>query len=282
MMIWCIVSLLIQSQVKSLLTIRRSFRCEGILKTTSSKYLLSYFCKDDSRHRQVFGGSLPSDVESTVGFSEFDVYIENTDAFGMLNNGNIPVMFERTLSKTLLSNSGRMIGFKVLKYTKPARLGERLIVHSKPSKKSNNGFTLTVKLSSSNNEEYEEGQKNDTSSGTSIASATGVKFKKEVNLKDEDFSLQSSSIPLNFNDGKVFKSTFRLWADELGVPSSVTDAHGSNQLVMYLPTRTVFNLLERGRSDMLGGPAVLASSAASSVHYYGRLIYWYDWIVVYK
>ena len=41
-----------------------------------------------------------------------------------------------------------------------------------------------------------------------------------------------------------------------------------SSLKMALPTRTLFNLLERGRSNMLGGPEVLAQSAQSAVHYY--------------
>ena len=175
------------------------------------------------------------------------VFIELTDAFGMMYNGNVPVLIERALTKD--HDGGRMISIKTLKYTNPARLGDQVSVNVQPSKKKGKG-SYSAKLTATNNRE--NGPPVTISSGTSITVSNG-----ESNDNDE----KSTTIVTTSWNGKekLFVSCFKLWPDEMGDLSSTR---------MALPTRTLFNVLERGRSNMLGGPEVLAQSAQSAVHYY--------------
>jgi acyl-CoA thioesterase FadM len=168
----------------------------------------------------------------------FDVYIELTDAFGMLYNSNIPLLMERALAKTL-NKHGRVINAKTIKFRKPARLGDSLELSIKPSKKDD---VFTVKVSSIiswGSTDRDE-----------IASATGVRLgclpycAEGINLSAID-------------DKKLFSSKFRVWDDELGPGNMLT-------------TKTIFNLFERCRTDALGGPRELAASAADTVHFYGK------------
>jgi hypothetical protein len=55
-------------------------------------------------------------------------------------------------------------------------------------------------------------------------------------------------------DETKFESSYRIWPDELA----------SNML----STKTIFNLFERARSDILGGPSALEELMQSSVHIY--------------
>ena len=170
------------------------------------------------------------------------VFIELTDAFGMMYNGNVPVLIERALTKE--NSKGRMISIKTLKYTNPARLGDLVSVNVQPSKKGKG--TYSAKVTATNNR--------DDVPPVTISSATSI----IVSNSENDDKVDQATTSWNGQE-KLFVSCFKLWPDELGDQSS---------LKMALPTRTLFNLLERGRSNMLGGPEVLAQSAQSAVHYY--------------
>ena len=187
-------------------------------------------------------------MRSTTATTEVEVlitpvFIELTDAFQMLYNGNVPMLIERAIVAG--SNTNRMISVKTLKFTNPARLGDLLEVSVQPSKKGG-GFTAKLVTMSSVNQLSVA-----IASATSVVIAAGADMNEVVNEASTDTPLPAT--------GKIFVSCFRLWPDELGDMSAAHTA---------LPTRTVFNLLERGRSNVLGGPQVLAQSASSALHYY--------------
>ena len=184
------------------------------------------------------------DADVNVDLS-IPVFIELTDAFGMMYNGNVPVLIERALTK---GNDGRrMVSIKTLKYTNPARLGDQVCVNIQPSKKGK-AFCYSAKLTAINSR---------SDAPVTISSATSV-IVSNGNGDDKEVQPTVASTSWSGKE-KLFVSCFKLWPDEMGDLSS---------LRMALPTRTLFNLLERGRSNMLGGPEVLAQSAESAVHYY--------------
>jgi acyl-CoA thioesterase FadM len=139
------------------------------------------------------------------------------------------------------------VSVKTLKFTNPARLGDLLEVSVQPSKKAGGGFTAKLVASSSVDQQP-----------VAIASATSVMIATGIVANEKEEELYTNTL-LSTTD-KVFVSCFRLWPDEMVCDMSSPHA--------ALPTRTVFNLLERGRSNMLGGPQVLAQSASAALHYY--------------
>jgi hypothetical protein len=188
----------------------------------------------------------------------FDVYIEFTDAFGMLYNSNIPLMMERAMASAN-GGPGRIVAAKSIKFRKPARLGDKLeVVVKHPLQPNCETFGIKIGASRSfgglpsniqalSHIGADSGHLQDDWS-EEIASGTGIKF-----CKDRYFQTAGSSDP-QYQGGMV--STFRVWDDELGPGGSLT-------------TKTIFNLLERARSDAVGGPKALARSASEAVHFYG-------------
>ena len=84
---------------------------------------------------------------------------------------------------------------------------------------------------------------------------TEVFVAKRAILSDTPGYHFEETTPLQPHAGsKTYVSECVLYADEL--------QHGGRESYM-LPTRTVFNLFERGRTDALGGPARLAALTSS-------------------
>jgi acyl-CoA thioesterase FadM len=76
---------------------------------------------------------------------------------------------------------------------------------------------------------------------------------KSISLKpyNDYYNNINNITPITSSSYKTFSFEYKLHHDELGINNIMT-------------TRTVFNLFERARTDILGGPKVLAESSSSS------------------
>ena len=157
---------------------------------------------------------------------EHSVYIEDTDAMGVMLNSEYPRQMERALPA-----GDKVFGCKALKYLKPAELGDKLKWTAASGRKAGT-FKVTCER---------EGDE------VAIFIATGV---VSTALQDGDVSGGVPDTP--------HSSSFVVIGDELCAFTG------------QLHTRTVFNLFERGRTDILGGGKGLktmmnASSGIESV-----------------
>ena len=205
------------------------------LRLTMLIYLLvrssSYVARNNVRRRFEKGAVAP-----------FGVYIESTDAFGMMFYANFPILVERALVAESGTSLGLLTSLKEMKFRNPARLGDTL--------------TLTcsdAKVTCSN-------QKGDDIFVATKA-ALGVRGVG-TRLKEIDLDKELTAVQ------KMVR--FKLWPDELSENSRSEEfpddfASGTG---LFVPTRTIFNLFERGRTEALGGPHMLAAAQASKTHVY--------------
>jgi len=150
------------------------------------------------------------------------VYIESTDAFGMMFYATMPVLVERSLQVEQGSDA-LLQSFKLMKLKSPARLGD------------------VLELSSTGNGKVEcVTQNSDVIFTATKALLASVVLNQEA--ETEEVVGQHTS-------------AFALFPDEVGAGGLVS-------------TRTIFNLFERGRTDVLGGPSQLAAAQSSNNHVY--------------
>ena len=158
------------------------------------------------------------------------VYIESTDAFGMMFYATMPVLVERSLQVEQGSDA-LLQSFKLMKLKSPARLGDVLELSCDNgnikciSQNSEVIFTATKAVLRTNQEDEEEEEE-----------------EEEEEAETEEVVGQHTS-------------AFVLFPDEVGAGGA-------------LSTRTIFNLFERGRTDVLGGPSQLAAAQSSNNHVY--------------
>jgi acyl-CoA thioesterase FadM len=156
--------------------------------------------------------------------------------FNVVYNANYLSFIERAISGRDMSNC-RITRFKTLKFRSPARLGDKIQVNiTQPigsNKISSKVFSSSAEYSSCNNIEYQK---------------KFIPLNNIINVKDvSEFNI----IP----GGKKHISEFTVWTDELGREG-------------YLISKTILQLMERARTDILGGPQVLAQIAKGSKHIY--------------
>jgi len=147
------------------------------------------------------------------------MYIEHTDAFSVVYNANYPLFVERALSPA----SARIISMKTLKYRSPARLGDKIEVSLESSRRSPDRVNARI-----------------CTKDTEIATANTIEFQSTIHRLPAH--IETTSVEAISN----FQSEFRLWRDELGPDNTIL-------------TKTAFQLFERARTDILGGPEALAS-----------------------
>ena len=152
--------------------------------------------------------------------SNFNIYIEHTDMFNVVYNANYLSFIERAISGRDMSNC-RITRFKTLKFRSPARLGDKIQVNiTQPigsNKISSKVFSSSAEYSSCNNIEYQK----------KFAPLNNI-----INVKDvSEFNIISG--------GKKHVSEFTVWTDELGREG-------------YLISKTILQLMERARTDILG------------------------------
>eukprot|EP01041_Mallomonas_annulata_P007882 gene7882-16138_t len=143
-------------------------------------------------------------------------------------HANHPVVLERALSKQY-GIEKRILSAKLLKYKRPARLGDKL--ECQLSTFTAEGWYSAKILS-------EDGQEILTCKKLTIV---------DVNRRDNVVVG-----PEIVSEGNMCSSRFRLWSDELSPGYCLT-------------TKSIFNLFERGRTDSLGGPAALAKLSKETV-----------------
>jgi acyl-CoA thioesterase FadM len=182
-------------------------------------------------------------VDDDVPAFSTDVFIEHTDAFQMMLNTHVPTFIERALMNRNENLKGRVTGIKTLKYKTPGRLGDTVDVTVHASKKHPGAFNAKVIANGAQ----------------AIAAATSVTFSASNTATQELPPPQQLAAPPSWDDaGKLFVSAFKLWPEEMP----------TQHQQLPISTATIFNLFERGRSNMLGGPRALAQSQSAAVHYY--------------
>lgn len=167
--------------------------------------------------------------------TEYDVYIESTDAYGMLYYPNYIIAAERGIM-SFQNGLKRIVAAKTMKYKKPARLGDKLYVQCSKSKRSDSYISNVYRITNGEKEE--------------LFTATGI-----VSYPAND--VIKTSINHSPALDNSFVSTYRVWPDEC--------MNGG-----ILSTKSILNYFERCRTDIIGGPAALASTAQDDVHVYGE------------
>ena len=171
---------------------------------------------------------LSASASAAASSSRFRVFIEHTDAFQMLLNSNFPVLVERSLACD--STAEQLVGFRLLKLKSPGRLGDELTLDCSSSGGEQDGSKVVCR----------------NQAGSEIFSAT--KAMVGVATDDDRQQQQQQQPPSDSFEFDVFP-------DEL-----VRDG--------VLSTKTVFNLFERGRTSVLGGPDRLQAALAAANHVY--------------
>lgn len=157
--------------------------------------------------------------------STFPAYIESTDAFGVVFYSTYPVLLERALGTATNAIGARLKSVKTMRFKRPARLGDRLVFACQES------GSVTCSNSVSGEELF---------SARKAELCRGIVSAEAAPLRDVRF--------------RVHVSEYAVFPDEMqGCDGSAA-----------LTTRTVFNLFERARTDVLGGPASLMSAVSSS------------------
>ena len=194
---------------------------------------------------------------------KFDVYIEYTDTFQMLFNSNYPMLVERSVNdRNEYENSGcRLMSTKSMKFKKKASLGDSLefVVKSKKDSNSHNDDQLVsdiVKFP----QMFDISCSIQTIADDTIFQCTKATFLHSDMLLDEIISHNTS--PSFIPNLKIHESENTLYSDELVVIKK------HDKWKHMLSTKTIFNLFERSRTDILGGPKELASTADTSLHIY--------------
>jgi len=149
----------------------------------------------------------------------------------MLLNSNFPVLVERSLASD--SADEQLVGFRLLKLKSPGRLGDELTLDCSSSGGEQDGSKVVCR----------------NQAGVEIFSAT--KAMVGVATVDDRQQQQEQQQQQPPSDSFVFD----VFPDEL-----VRDG--------VLSTKTVFNLFERGRTSVLGGPDKLKAALAASNHVY--------------
>ena len=166
------------------------------------------------------------------------VFIEDTDTFGVVYNANYPLYIERAigLHYTISPSSPRIVKFKNLKYKAPSRLGDNLKLEVTPNKK--NPLLLNAKIIKCRSDDIE------------ISSCIGIEYQETLGRIDatrEKFREEKNS--------PVYTSKFDVYWDEKSHINTLT-------------TETIFKLFERARTNVLGGPDALLALSSGSTHVY--------------
>jgi len=158
----------------------------------------------------------------------FPIYIEDTDAYGILYNGNYLKFYDRALCSVLPSDPWSLIRFDAQKFVASPALGDRVVVRGILQ---DGTWDLTM-TSIDGNQVY-----------NSIVNVTVAVPDQHglMELPDPNKPPPKDSVDANLSS---FIDTFPVFRDEL-------DAQGR------LPLRIALNYFERARSNYLGGPEQL-------------------------
>lgn len=166
--------------------------------------------------------TMPSDPPrfATSTSIDFDVFIEDTDAFGMIYNANYLKLYQRAI-ETLHGGAQLIVRADRMKYKIPGRMGDKLTVQST--------FLRTEG-------EISVWEQRVLCSGRELNSAT---TQVPLNTSPRECAVMNDS-----TDPQCATPPFRVWADECMVGGGI-------DLVASL------RFFERSRTLALGGPASL-------------------------
>lgn len=169
------------------------------------------------------------------------VYIEDTDAYGIMYNGNYLRSYDRALHlsvealRQVEGNGWSIVSLGHQKFIASPALGADFIIQgsSKQQDDSSNLQTWDVKMTSP-----------DGSTVFNVATELIICVPSKTNCTDNAFSLPPiEPFDVKETSSKVAIEQFVIHRDEI-------DAHWEG----HLPLRNVLNLFERSRSNLLGGP----------------------------
>lgn len=214
---------------------------------------------------------------------KFNTYIEYTDTFKMLFNSNYPMLVERAVNHQLTTtevddnhdidkHNGyvtcgyRMTAAKTMKFKKKASLGDQLeFTLKEKSHKSNANAASTLQYDISCNRVHNDSD-NDNDNDNIFQCNKAI-----FQLNNQFFNSLSlvKKKPNFLPSTHIHKSTFDIYSDELQIfTDNQNERETTNQINAALSTKTIFNLFERSRTDVLGGPKKLAETADTSFHIY--------------
>lgn len=165
----------------------------------------------------------------------YHIYIESTDAFQVAYHATFPVFLERSIGNHLNRPGMRLRSIRNMKFKNPAIMGN------------------TVQF-----EVDGDGTGAKCMDGTSMRE---LYTARKAFLLEQSWIYGPLRLPLIADSLALHKSEYTVYPDEMQ-----QDINNVN--IRKLTTRTIFNLFERARTDLLGGPAALADLLKSDFKVY--------------
>ena len=198
----------------------------------------------------------PSSLQSTIGSTDassivtaivpFDVYyIELTDAYGMMYHSNYMALIERSIIQTIARHNSRLLSTEPTKtngiFTRPRTINSMKLAKFRAAARL--GDVLHVEI---------------IAADTDLSCFDAVVYRIDEGTKEPIFSAKKvtcihtntphPSAPvtsaMRHDEASIglpyFERTYSLWPDELAGTA------------LAVPTKTIFNIFERARTDILG------------------------------
>jgi len=183
---------------------------------------------------------------------EMQVYIEDTDAYSVIYNGNYLRMYERALqlSGYLTDPHWYINSVTRHRFKSSPNLGDKFRIHGERCSPS----TWNLRMLDCSTPTHKEGmEKTYNTAQVTVHIPTAIKKLPTTNSSVPSESLSGGSVSTI--------DTFILHRDELVVtgltPTYLGISDNTIALQHILPLRSVLNLFERARSNFLGGPNIL-------------------------
>jgi acyl-CoA thioesterase FadM len=187
--------------------------------------------------------SVEEQNESKTSFTSpiIKVYIEDTDAYGVMYNANYLRSYERALATSTCilddhDDDWSVVHLKQQKFKSSASLGGHYVIKGYQHEENQNTWDLIMACPSSENIIY--------NTATLTVGSGSIGWNLSRNQTETPYGGGAAAIMLNGSFNNTHYDT--LHRDEF-------DPHNAN----HLPLRSVLNLCERARSNVIGGPNAL-------------------------
>jgi acyl-CoA thioesterase FadM len=189
---------------------------------------------------------------------EMQVYIEDTDAYAVVYNGNYIRMYERALqlSRFCINHPNWFIQTITLhKFKSSPSLGEKFRIHGE----ANNATTWTLRMMDSSSDPDHGSAKIYNTAQVTLATPC---IQDSDLVQHEALSTQPTSLSQPMPGSLSITNSFSIHRDELTIfdityPTPKYSTDKVRDIHYMLPLRNVLNFFERSRSNFLGGPHVL-------------------------
>ncbi|KAL7537306.1 hypothetical protein ACHAXR_011040 [Thalassiosira sp. AJA248-18] len=220
----------------------------------------------------------PITQPTTFNSPTFRVYIEDTDAYGVMYNGNYIRSYERALSHVPRKeeeeeggNNDRWILSFITdqKFRSSPALGEEYIVRGERMERNNSNdddaveevWQLEMVTREVGEQQGVDGdESNNTQEEVVHNSAMATLIRSRTKMAAASLTMPSTmrSNDTTNNLGKLFEQTYTSYHDEFETHSYYCNEHtGDDTQGFHIPLRSAMNFFERSRTSYLGGPDVL-------------------------